>query len=306
MSDRVQANRVRFIRLGEGSSWAEECLRSDTLRVGFWLNEHFDLCTKAKWQELARAFEKHGKSKGIATNFVTQVRAVMEDDGTTLWVTFYAGRMYWTFIDPRVEPWPATHGDEGAYRQTRPWRSETIHDVPLWMTALPGWLTKTAGFLGASCDMERPNDVIQRVNGDAIPAVATADRLLGELQTSVVPLLHLMDWRDFELLVGLIFSTSGWRRQGRVGEEQETSDIEIELPSTGERAFVQIKSATSQPEFDEYRTKFGGSAYNRMFYAYHQGEIHNADPRITVLGPERLAKMIVEAGLVSWVLDKVR
>jgi hypothetical protein len=305
MSDRVQANRVRFIRLGEGSSWAEECLRSDTLRIGFWTDELFELCIKSKWQELARAFEKRGKSKAIVTNFVSQVRAVFQDDGRTLWVTFNAGRMYWTFVDPRIEPWVAPHG-EGSYRQTRPWRSETIHGIPLWMTALPGWLTKTGGFPGASCEMERPEDVIQRVNGDAIPEVATAEHLLTELQASVIPLLHLMDWRDFELLVGLIFSTSGWRRQGRVGEEQETSDIEIELPSTGERAFVQIKSATNQSEFDEYRNKFGGSAYDRMFYAYHQGQIQTTDSRITLLGPARLARMIVEAGLVSWVLDKVR
>jgi hypothetical protein len=306
MSDRVQANRVRFIRLGESSSWAKECLRSDTLRIGFWTQELFDLCTNSKWQELARAFEKRGKSKATITNFVAQVRAVFEDDGTTLWATFHAGRMYWTFIDARLMPWPATHGEEGCYRQTRPWRSETINGVPLWMTALPGWLTKTAGFPGTSCDMERPEDVIRRVNGDVIPEIATADRLLLELQASVVPLLHLMDWRDFELLVGLIFSTSGWRRQGRVGEEQETSDIEIELPSTGERAFVQIKSAANQTEFDEYRSKFGGSAYDRMFYAYHQGQIQTTDSRITLLGPERLARMVVEAGLVSWVLDKVR
>lgn len=35
-------------------------------------------------------------------------------------------------------------------------------------------------------------------------------------------------------------------------------------------------------------------------------EVHTNDLRITLLGPERLAKLIVETGLVSWLLNKVR
>lgn len=118
------------------------------------------------------------------------------------------------------------------------------------MSSLPGTLTKTAGFPGASCDLGRPNDVLRRINGEAIPEVATAEGLLGQLQEAVIALLHLMDWKDFELLIDLIFSTSGWRRQGDVGGDQATADIELELPSTGERALVQIKSASTQSELD--------------------------------------------------------
>lgn len=305
MPEPVHANRVRYIKLGEGGEWAEECLRSGTLRIGFWTDEYFDLCVEGKWDELARAFEARGRSKSTASNFVGQVRAVYEDNGTTLWVTFHTRRMYWTFVDARDTPWIAPHG-EGSLRKTLPWRTETIRGAPLWMTSLPGRLTKTAGFPGASCDLERPDNVIRRINGEGAPEVTAAERLISQLQVAVIALLQLMDWKDFEVLVDLVFSTSGWRRQGDVGGEQTTTDIELELPSTGERALVQIKSATTQSELDAYRATFGGSTYDRMFFAYHTGNVQSADPRITLLGPDRLAKMIVEAGLVSWVLDKVR
>jgi hypothetical protein len=42
------------------------------------------------------------------------------------------------------------------------------------------------------------------------------------------------------MLVDLVFANSGWRRIGRVGKTQKTVDIELMLPTTGERAFVQV------------------------------------------------------------------
>lgn len=123
MPEPVHANRVRYIKLGAGAEWAEECLRSDTLRIGFCTNEYFDLCTKAKWDALARAFEARGGTKSTPNNFVTQIRAVYEDDGTTLWVTFHTRRMYWTFVDVRVSPCIAPYG-EGSLRKTLAWKTE--------------------------------------------------------------------------------------------------------------------------------------------------------------------------------------
>lgn len=301
----VHATRVRYIKLGEGGGWADECLRSDTLRIGFWTHELFDLCIKGKWNDLAREYEARGRSKSTVTSFVGQVRAVYEDDGATLWVTFHTRRMYWTFVDVRVPPQAMTHG-EGSLRKTLPWRGETIAGAPLWMTALPGTLTKTASYPGTSCELGL--DVLRRINGEGVPEVQAVERVLEELQHALINAVRLMHWKDFELLIDLLFTTSGWRRQGQVGEDQSTSDIELELPSTGERAFVQIKSSATQMDLEQYRARFGGSTYDRMFFAYHtaQGQIHSADPKITLLGADRLSRMILDAGLVNWLLDKVR
>ena len=39
---------------------------------------------------------------------------------------------------------------------------------------------------------------------------------------ALVPLMHLLTWKDFELLVDLVFANSGWRRVGVVGKTQKT------------------------------------------------------------------------------------
>ena len=42
-----------------------------------------------------------------------------------------------------------------------------------------------------------------------------------------------------------------------------------------------------------------------MFYVFHSGEAETTDRRVTVIGPENLAKLVVDAGLVNWLIHKV-
>lgn len=94
-----------------------------------------------------------------------------------------------------------------------------------------------------------------------------------EMRASIRELMELLGWQDFEMLVDLVFSTSGWRRQGTVGKTQKTLDLDLVLPSTDERVFVQVKSRTTSAELAQY---VGGlddlGPYSRMFYVYHSGE----------------------------------
>jgi len=100
--------------------------------------------------------------------------------------------------------------------------------------------------------------------------------------------------------------SSGWRRLGNVGRTQKTIDLDIELPSTSERAFVQVKSRTTMAELQEYVDKLEECGlYDRLFYVYHTGQAVTDDDRVTVIGPGKLAEMVVDAGLVNWLIRKV-
>ena len=50
--------------------------------------------------------------------------------------------------------------------------------------------------------------------------------------------MRLLEPKDFELLVNLVFSDDGWRMLCVVGRTQKMIDLDILLPSTGERAFL--------------------------------------------------------------------
>jgi hypothetical protein len=174
------------------------------------------------------------------------------------------------------------------------------------MDHLAGSLTKIAGFRGTSCNVDMAEYLIRRINGQKSPEVERAVIALKKMKSSVLEMIQLLDPGDFETLVDLVFSTSGWRRQGPVGKTQKTLDLDLTLPSTGERAFVQVKSKTTSAQLAEYVTKFNElDLYGRMFYVYHSGEANTDDDRVIVVGPDKLAELVLDAGLANWLIRKV-
>ena len=126
------------------------------------------------------------------------------------------------------------------------------------------------------------------------------------MRASALEMMRLLGPRDFEVLTDLVFTSSGWRRLGAVGKTRKTLDIDLLLPSTGERAFVQVKSKTRSAELAEYVSELDEyGSYDRMFYVFHSGEAKTDDERVTVVGPERMAELVVDAGLVDWLIRKV-
>jgi hypothetical protein len=264
----INPTRVRYIKLGGGGSWEQECLQKGIIRIGFGTaaGDRFVLCQSRKWEELAESFIAEGKDKGTASRFTKELRLFFEDDGATLWITFMKERLYWGLLESApAEP----HADgDGVWRRVRGgWRGTDLHGNPLRKDRLSGALTKLAAYRGTSCDVDVGEYVVRRINGLKMPAVERALAAVQEMSLSALALIRMLTPQDFELLVDLVFTTSGWRRVGVVGRTQDTLDIDLLLPSTGERAFVQVKSKTTSMELAEYVAKLGDRAdlYSRMF-----------------------------------------
>lgn len=237
----------------------------------------------------------------------TRTRVFFEDGGSILWMTFIGETLYWGFLSS--EP-PKPHEDgDGVYRKVvGGWRASDINGEKLTKNRLPGALTKIAAYRGTSCDVgaELAKYVVRRINGEKTQQVERAIKALEEMKVSIQELIQRLGPRDFEILTDLVFSTSGWRRKGAVGGTQKMIDFDLVLPSTGERAFVQVKSKTTQNELDGYiEDKKASGQYDRMFYVYHSGEVQTDDKTVTVIGPEELSALVVEAGLVNWLIDRI-
>lgn len=298
--------RVRYIKLGRGGRWEKECLESGVIRIGFGSarGHRFELCQSGRWDALFESFLAEGKDKGTANRFTNELRLFFEDDGSVLWITFVGERLYWGMVG-RDTPTPHPDGD-GVWRPVYGgWRRTDLNGEELTKDRLSGALTKLAAYRGTSCEVDVSDYVIRRINGEKSPEVERALAASEEMKAAAIPLMKLLGPRDFELLVDLVFTTSGWRRVGVVGKTQKTLDLDLILPSTRERAFVQVKSETTTAELDEYVAKMEGGPYDRMFYVFHSGKAETDDPRVTVIGPEELAELVIEAGLVSWLIRKV-
>jgi hypothetical protein len=298
----IEASSVYFIKLGEKGKWEEECIDNGILRFGYNETSH-EMCLNGDWDGVRKYWAERRGNGNAATNDTRQIRTYYESGESTVFITFHAGLMYW--CQPTG---PALLQDNGEkIRSTlHGWSSKSIGGAPLTVDRLSGNLLKVQMYRGTICEVKAATYLLQKLNDEVLPQVAAADEAISSLQKAIVGLMRLLTWQDFELLVDLVFSSSGWRRRGVLGSTQKTVDLELLLPTTGERAFVQIKSQASKKHILDYLNRFSATQYDRMFFVWHSGNVGDVEDAdgVTFLGPEQLAKMVLDTGLSSWLRDK--
>jgi hypothetical protein len=298
---------VRYIKLGQGGGWEAECIGDGIIRFGFSTarGDRFAMASDGRWADLTASFITEGRGPGTATRFTNETKLFFQDDGRTLWLTFHGASLYWGFLTPEsAERHP--DGDGVLRRVDGGWKNHDLLGEPLTTDRLSGALTKLAAYRGTSCGVDVAGYAVRRINGQKIPEVESAISAVAAMHASALELMRQLGPRDFETLIDLVFSRSGWQRQGVVGKTQKALDLDLLLPTTGDRAFVQVKSKTSPADLTEYLARLDELViYDRMFFVYHTGMIETDDDRVTLLGPDKLPAMVVEAGLVDWLIRKV-
>lgn len=301
---------VRYIKLGRAGGWERECIEGGIVRFGT-ASERPAVYTAAltgRWADVTAELLEEGRDQSTATRFTNETRHFFARDPSTLWITFYMQTMWWAFLEDGP-PQLSADGHGTFRRVVGSWRSTDVAGKPLTIDRLAGSLTKTAAYRGTSFELGKSTSayVVRRINGEQSPEVKRGMAALKALRASAGELIALLEPRDFELLVDLVFTSSGWRRLGTVGATQKTLDLDVFLPSTRERAFIQVKSATSNEELATYLSGLNeASPYQRMFFVYHTGTVSDpGDPRVVVIGPDQLSELVVDAGLVDWVIGKV-
>ena len=310
---KIAATRARYIKLGRGGEWWSLCKADSTLRLGYYEAPHE--AALAGDREAIRAIWLKDSKAGAASDHARQVLDFYDTDPGTIWITLADDYLWWCQAEPTVEfiGYDRTahlHGSR-LRRAKGGWSNRSIQGNLLRIRELNGELTKVGAYRSTICDVDGKafDYLLRKINDDPIPAIIAAQEARADLLRAVVGLLELLHWKDFELLVDLIFSQSGWRRMSVVGDGLKTTDINLELPSTGERAMVQVKSRTNQKQLDEYIAAFTQWEIDRLFYVYHSlGSaiaLDSDNPRVTLIGPEKLAGMVLRAGLTDWLMQKV-
>lgn len=319
---KIKATKALYIKLGSGGAYEAASFKSPgSIRLGYHdvhdsIGNNFD--------KIKDIHIKTPRDSGAATRHANQVYAFYTAPRDTIWITFSKGRMYWCQAEEEVKILgydPKTDGANGSrYRKTVDgWRSVDINDKPLYISELSGSLTKIAGYRGTICDVKKPEFeyLIRKINGEQIEEVIEAKKSRDNILESICKLMKKLQPKDFELLVDLAFARSGWQRVSLTGGVQEFFDIEMILPSTNERAFVQIKTKTNENEFKKYIKDFREWQKNietksSFFYVYHTSKDIDISAfgkdeikDIHLINDKKLAKMILDAGLFDWLLKKV-
>jgi hypothetical protein len=155
-----------------------------------------------------------------------------------------------------------------------------------------------------------PDYVIRKIRGEMQPDVLNAKESVRKLERDVETLIKGLWWKDFELLVELIFSRAGWQRMSVIGKTEKEIDLDMMLPVSNRRAFVQVKSqanpAVIRSCYDAYSAY---DQYNEMYMVFHSlngepSQIGVEADDLHLWDSARLASLVVRSGLVEWLIAK--
>ena len=301
---------VRYIKLGPGGAWARDAIATGMLPFSYRMVDH-DLCAAGDWDDVRDCLVAEGWKAGSARRGANEIRDFYELGEDCLWVTFADGHLWWAFAAPEVI---ALESDDDAQPARRRqviggWRRTALDGSPLSLSTLSSALTRTGSYRMTICRIEREDYLLRRIRGEADPLSEEARALQARLREIAARLARDLDWRDFEILVDLILTRAGWRRLSAVGDGEVDIDLLLEHPTTGERAWVQIKTGTSQTELEDYLERFeadGGS--QRFFYICHSSKgalsLPAPRPHLHLWQAEDVAAQAIEAGLFDWLIAR--
>lgn len=306
----IEPRDVRYIKLGPGNAWFPHCRDTGRIALGHAAVPH-DLAQAGDWAAVTRHLvEICGRAPGKASDFTREIRDFYSLGADCLWITFAEGRLWWAFAAPGVE-WQGGDGAETGvrYRTLRQnWSDKDIKGKALDASRLSTKLTCLMAYQQTLCSVAAADYAIRRINGEVEPVVIKAQALQEQMTAIAVSMIAALHWRDFELLVDLIFSRNGWRRISAIGGTLKDIDMAVEQPITGERAIVQVKSRANAAVLRESVARFREyPQYERRFFVCHTGPKTLSAPageNIDLWTGGRLAEMALKAGLFDWLVER--
>jgi hypothetical protein len=148
-------------------------------------------------------------------------------------------------------------------------RNTDIQGCPLRVNDLSSKLTQPANYRATICGVNERDYPIRRINGETEPLVVVAEAVRAHLTSVTDRMIRGLHWAQFETLTDLIFARSGWQRSTAVGAGLKDIDLLMEQRTTGETAFVQVKSRAGQGTVDDYLQRFRDSDCGRFFFVCH-------------------------------------
>ena len=300
---------VRYIKLGEGGKWASKALSAGTIPFGYRAINH-PACARRDWTEVGRQLTLMGRQKGGVAQGLRELKDFYELGDDTLWFTVAYGLVWWAFAHGPVIEGPENEPESPSrYRRTHGgWRNTSLQGAPLSVLNLSSALTSTANYRMTICAVKDADYLIRKIVGETDPLRTSAEAITQQARSIAARMIRRLNWTDFETLIDLIFARGGWQRVGALGGNQADVDLVLKQPVSGETAWVQVKSRSSQAEFDDYLGRFARNGrFDRFFFVYHSATrpIRTRQQRQHHLwSVDRIASTAIDQGLLTWLSER--
>jgi hypothetical protein len=305
--DNITCKNAYYIKLGRNGIWEESSLKENIMRIG-WKNQTLSDINSGNWEIIQSQLITEAADKGAATRDCRGLQMICGSTHDDIWITFHENHLWWCkVVEQRIYK-----DDISKYRKVEKWHCQDICGKPLLTIQIPGRIAKLQGFRGTSCKVREVDELVRLINCQPSTEYEAIRHSKENLYRHVEAGLRRLHWKDFETLVDLLFRATGWRRISLLGETMKYSDIELEDPINEEMYQVQVKSSATLRDFQEYSKSFAAGKYRKLFFVVHTPDTKlaetpqsNESPVQLVL-PKRLAEMVVDLGILNWLLNKIK
>lgn len=303
----ITCKKVYYIKLGRNGIWEESSLKENIMRIG-WKNQTLHDVNNGNWEIIQKQLITETTDKGTATRDYNALRMICESTRDDIWITFHGNYLWWC----KVGEAKIYDDTVSKYRKIEKWHYKDICGNPLVTIQIPGRIAKLQGFRGTVCTVKEIDDLVRLINCQPSTEYEAIRQSKENLYIHVEAGLRRLHWKDFETLADLLFRAAGWRRISLLGETMKYSDIELEDPINEEMYQVQVKSSASLRDFQEYSNRFVAGKYRKLFFVVHSPDAQLArthqqkDSNVQLVLPKLLAEMVVDLGMLNWLLNKIR
>lgn len=298
-----------YLKLGEKGMYEVDLKEGDRARIG-WKNIELKDIINKNWQSIKAVIEKDFKDrnkKSGATNDYKALKTFCDATQDDVFITFANSKLYWCTLKNDV-----VYEDKvSKFRLTlNKWSSQDIFGKELLINEISGKITKTIGFQATICRIYEIEILHRIINGEVNPIAIEIDIKKKELTELLLYAIGELHWKDFEVLTDIMFQKSGWQRVSMLGESMKFTDIELEDPITKDKYQVQVKANAGISEFEDYARAFNAENFRKLFFVVFQPEkslksYKNTFPNVVLLTDISLCRMIIDLGLLNWVLKRV-
>ena len=189
------------------------------------------------WDQLKKNIRAgfKGKPPNVATTDFKALKSIIESSSDDIWITFHKAKMWWT----RLAPKPIKEDGISKFRKTAiPWSDCAVNGRLLAINSISGKLSQIQGFRGTACRVKCIDILRRTLNGIQSPlaiAITEQRNCLAKHLTAAIKELH---WKDFEILVDLVFRAAGLVRVSVLGQHAKGYDLELREPITEDRYVV--------------------------------------------------------------------
>ena len=304
---------VMYIKNGAGGRWWKVARDEGQVHAD-WKHVPSALLETADFPAIEPIIRSSWGFKPGATQNINALRSLIDRPSQYLWVTLESEALWWCTVHDKIQINPEGETKERGHfwlNCALPWSNYSLgHQRFLAASELPGIIVDTLEFKGVVSEPHGWREILRVIHNreDADARAAAAARLGYEL--AVAKLIARLQTKDFELLVDLVLSRTGWMRVAKLGGVTKGVDIEVENPSTNEIAFVQIRSVATQTTLDDYVSRFKNRTdrYHRMIFVVHTPRGNLKPPTelpVQVWTEKDISDLVVRLGLGDWVAKRV-